>query len=181
MALNASRQDKQRSTEQLLVRRDNLGSFGGPLDQFDDPDSGVSEIEASGSALTSVRLPAPNSDDGEIVSQQSPDRQSLASRPLPPLPVGADMAANSSNAFPPLENSMNSPRSPASGPGSQVNGNGASYANNYIPPLPVGHQQDLTFLYQQIQELSGILQSNRERVNEVTQSAEEVAVNRTLV
>jgi len=86
------------------------------------------------------------------------------------------MAANSSNAFPPLENAMNTPRSPASGPGSQVNGNGAGYPNNYIPPLPVGHQQDLTFLYQQIQELSGILQSNRDRVNDVTKSAEEIAV-----
>lgn len=73
---------------------------------------------------------------------------------------------------------MNSPnRSPASNPASQVNGNGATHAANYIPPLPVGHQQDLAYLYQQIQELSSILQFNRERVNDVTKSAEEVAVS----
>ncbi|KAK5073054.1 hypothetical protein LTR51_005696 [Lithohypha guttulata] len=84
------------------------------------------------------------------------------------------MAANNSSAFPPLDNPT-SPIGRASIPGSQVNGNGNNYANNYIPPLPVGHQQDLAFLYQQIQELSGILQNNRERVNDVTRSAEEVA------
>lgn len=91
------------------------------------------------------------------------------------------MAASNSNAFPPLENSMNSPsRSPTSSPASQVNGNGGAHASSYMPPLPVGHQQDLAFLYQQIQELSSILQSNRERVNDVTRSAEEVAVNMPL-
>lgn len=84
------------------------------------------------------------------------------------------MATNNSNAFPPLEGPMNqSGRAPT--PNSQVNGNGANYASNYVPPLPVGHQHDLAFLYQQIQELSGILQNNRERVNDVTRSAEEVA------
>lgn len=73
---------------------------------------------------------------------------------------------------------MNVPnRPPASGQASQVNGNGGNYASNYIPPLPVGHQQDLAYLYQQIQELSGILESNREKVNDVTKSAEEVAVS----
>lgn len=87
------------------------------------------------------------------------------------------MAANS-NAFPPLDNSMNAPnRSQNASPASQVNGNGGNYASSYIPPLPVGHQQDLAYLYQQIQELSGILESNREKVNDVTKSAEEVAVS----
>lgn len=101
------------------------------------------------------------------------------SRPLPPIPEDEEeeMAANNSNAFPPLDNSMNPPnRSPSANPSSQVNGNGGNYASNYIPPLPVGHQQDLAYLYQQIQELSGILESNREKVNDVTKSAEEVAV-----
>ncbi|KAK5086551.1 hypothetical protein LTR05_003719 [Lithohypha guttulata] len=109
--------------------------------------------------------------------QPSPTLLSLTSRPLPPLPLGEGeevMAANNSSAFPPLDNPT-SPIGRASIPGSQVNGNGNNYANNYIPPLPVGHQQDLAFLYQQIQELSGILQNNRERVNDVTRSAEEVA------
>lgn len=85
--------------------------------------------------------------------------------------------AGNSNAFPPLDNSLNSPiRSPTTGSASQVNGNGGNYASSYIPPLPVGHQQDLAYLYQQIQELSGILENNREKVNDVTRSAEEVAV-----
>ena len=100
-------------------------------------------------------------------------------RPLPALPSEAEesnMAVNS-NAFPPLDSPIASPsRGQQQGAGSQVNGNGAAtYANSYVPPLPVGHQQDLAFLYQQIQELSGILQQNRERVNDVTRSAEEVA------
>lgn len=48
---------------------------------------------------------------------------------------------------------------------------------NYMAPLPVGHQQDLNYLYSQIQELSSLLQSNREKVNDITRSAEEVAVS----
>ena len=44
-------------------------------------------------------------------------------------------------------------------------------------PLPAGHQQDLNFLYSQIQELSGVLKSNREKVNIITKTAEEVAVS----
>lgn len=95
---------------------------------------------------------------------------------IPPSSSVQEMANN--NAFPALDNTMNSPsRSSTSSPAPQVNGNGGSYSNNYIPPLPVGHQQDLNFLYQQIQELSGLLQSNREKVNDVTRSAEEVAVS----
>ncbi|KIV84108.1 hypothetical protein PV11_06081 [Exophiala sideris] len=89
----------------------------------------------------------------------------------------AEMANN--NAFPPLDTSMNNaPRNAASPttphPGSAVNGNGAGPAN-YMATLPVGHQQDLNFLYAQIQELGGILRSNREKVNVITQTAEEVA------
>lgn len=102
----------------------------------------------------------------------------LSDRPLPPIPIDNDsMAVNNSNAFPPLDNSMGANRAPASNASAQVNGNGNGYVNNYMPPLPVGHQQDLTFLYQQIQELSGILQSNRDRVDDVTRSAEEIAVS----
>lgn len=84
--------------------------------------------------------------------------------------------ANNSNAFPPLDSPIvASPSRTPPPPASQVNGNGANYASNYIPPLPVGHQQDLAFLYQQIQELSELLQSNRDRVNDVTKFSEEVA------
>lgn len=103
----------------------------------------------------------------------------LSDRPFPPIPLDDDiMAVNNSNAFPPLDSPIGQPnRAPGSNASAQVNGNGNGYANNYMPPLPVGHQQDLTFLYQQIQELSGILQSNRDRVDDVTRSAEEVAVS----
>jgi len=154
------------------------------FDERADPDSDVPDVGPGSSAPASDEA-RPENGNADIADQQPLHRSTLTSRPLPPLPGEADMAANNTNAFPPLENSLNSPRSPAAGPGSQVNGNGNAngpgYASSYIPPLPVGHQQDLTFLYQQIQELSGILQSNRDRVNDVTKSAEEVAVKLLLL
>lgn len=61
-----------------------------------------------------------------------------------------------------------------------MNGNGLANAS-YMPPLPAGHQQDLNYLYSQIQELSGILKSNREKVNVITKTAEEVAVSPVLM
>jgi hypothetical protein len=96
--------------------------------------------------------------------------------------------ANSS-AFPALDTSVpSSPtnRANTASPTTSLNGsNGVGAANNpssasanaaaYLTPLPVGHQQDLNHLYNQIQELSGILRSNRERVNVITKNAEEVA------
>lgn len=90
------------------------------------------------------------------------------------------MAGN--NAFPPLDTQMGAANrggaSPtASAVGSSLNGNGAGPAANYMAPLPVGHQQDLNFLYAQIQELGSILRSNREKVNVITRTAEEVAVS----
>lgn len=57
-----------------------------------------------------------------------------------------------------------------------MNGNGVGASASYMAPLPVGHQQDLNYLYTQIQELSAILRSNREKVNVITRAAEEVAV-----
>ncbi len=88
---------------------------------------------------------------------------------------------NNNNAFPALDTSMAGPNrtttSPTtSHPGSAANGNGAGPAN-YMATLPVGHQQDLNFLYNQIQELGTLLRSNREQVNSVTRTAEEVAVS----
>lgn len=65
--------------------------------------------------------------------------------------------------------------SPANSTATQVNGNGISPVN-YMAPLPVGHQQDLNYLFSQIQELSTILKDNRERVNGLTAQAEQVAV-----
>ena len=88
------------------------------------------------------------------------------------------MSANS-NTFSALDGPINSGRqgaSPTSSHGGQVNGNGMSNAN-YMAPLPVGHQQDLNFLYSQLQELGTILRSNREKVNVITKTAEEVAVS----
>ncbi|EXJ83073.1 hypothetical protein A1O1_06691 [Capronia coronata CBS 617.96] len=84
------------------------------------------------------------------------------------------------NAFPPLDTSMGGNRASASPttmqPGGSVNGNnGVGAAASFMAPLPVGHQQDLNYLYAQVQELGGILKSNREKVNFITRAAEEVA------
>jgi hypothetical protein len=83
---------------------------------------------------------------------------------------------NANNLFPSLEiRQAPSPTSSHAG-GAQMNGNGLTNAS-YMPPLPAGHQQDLNYLYSQIQELSGILKSNREKVNVITKTAEEVVVS----
>jgi hypothetical protein len=55
-----------------------------------------------------------------------------------------------------------------------MNGNGMT--SSIMAPLPMGHQQDLNFLYRQMQELGEILKSNREKVNGITKAAEEVMV-----
>lgn len=84
--------------------------------------------------------------------------------------------ANTS-AFPPIEPSHRAAPSPTA---AQMNGNGASYSNNaniHPEAFPMSHQQDINYLYQQLHELSTLLQNNRERVNEVTRNAEEVAVS----
>jgi hypothetical protein len=47
-----------------------------------------------------------------------------------------------------------------------------------MAPLPMGHQQDLNFLYRQMHELGEILKSNRDKVNGITKAAEEVMVGR---
>lgn len=97
-------------------------------------------------------------------------------RPLPPSPLtNGDMAHT--GAFPSTEPSHRAAPSPSSSP---MNGNGVSYAGNaniHMQPFPMSHQQDINYLYQQLQELSNLLQSNRERVNEVTRNADEVAVS----
>lgn len=54
--------------------------------------------------------------------------------------------------------------------------NGAN-ATNYASPLPAGHQQDLNYLYSQIQELSAILKSNREKTATLSKAAEEIGVS----
>lgn len=70
--------------------------------------------------------------------------------------------------------------SPASSmPGSYTNANGAVNGTNYSSPLPAGHQQDLNYLYEQIQELSSLLKINRARTAELTKRAEQAEV-RTL-
>ncbi len=90
------------------------------------------------------------------------------------------MAGN--NAFPALDTSMsagnrNTASPTTAHPGSSVNGNGVGASANYMGSLPVGHQQDLNYLYGQIQELSALLRSNREKVNVITRTAEEVAIS----
>jgi hypothetical protein len=66
-------------------------------------------------------------------------------------------------------------------PASSISGayggaNGASNGANYASPLPAGHQQDLNYLYEQIQELSGLLKANRARTAELTKRAEQAEV-----
>ena len=112
-----------------------------------------------------------------IVARREASVQAIASQST------ADMSTNNNhqnnnanNLFPSLEvRQAPSPTSSHAG-GSQMNGNGLTNAT-YMPPLPAGHQQDLNYLYSQIQELSGILKSNRDKVNVITKTAEEVAVS----
>ena len=117
-------------------------------------------------------------------------------RPLPPLPrarsvpatygtghksvvvdeVENEEMASNNNAFPASEMNANnrnavSPTNPHQANGTNIN------SAAYMTPLPVGHQQDLNFLFSQIQELSSLLASNREKVGEITRNAEEVAVS----
>lgn len=67
--------------------------------------------------------------------------------------------------------------SPASSvAGSYTNANGAVNGVNYTSPLPAGHQQDLNYLYEQIQELSNLLKLNRARTAELTKRAEQAEV-----
>ncbi|EXJ69477.1 uncharacterized protein A1O5_07513 [Cladophialophora psammophila CBS 110553] len=93
---------------------------------------------------------------------------------------------SSPNAFPSLDTSLPppgnrvssaSPTAPSSVNGSNGigPGSGAAGAAGYMPPLPVGHQQDLNHLFNQIQELGALLRSNRDKVNSITRNAEEVA------
>lgn len=103
------------------------------------------------------------------------DTEGVDSRPLSPT-----MA---SNAFPALDTSVGaagnrsagaSPTAPSMN-GNGINGPSAANAAAYMPPLPVGHQQDLNHLFNQIQELGSMLRSNRDKVNNITKDAEEVA------
>lgn len=59
---------------------------------------------------------------------------------------------------------------------SYTNANGAVNGANYASPLPAGHQQDLNYLYEQIQELSNLLKVNRARTAELTKRAEQAEV-----
>lgn len=65
--------------------------------------------------------------------------------------------------------------SPSSAGGAPPPSNGNS-AGNYTSPLPAGHQQDLNYLYNQIQELSALLKANREKTAELAKVAQEVQV-----
>jgi hypothetical protein len=87
--------------------------------------------------------------------------------------------ANTNNILPSLEIPVSGPSrtspSPTSAAAStQANGGTAA---NYASPLPAGHQQDLNYLYSQIQELSAILKANREKTAVLTKAAEEIAVS----
>ena len=86
--------------------------------------------------------------------------------------------ANNAATYSPVENSgpvNRAPASPASSSAGQVNGNGVGSAS-YMTPPQVGHQQDLIYLYGQIQELSGLLKENRDKVTTLTEQARRIAV-----
>ena len=95
---------------------------------------------------------------------------------LPISGVGANRAGSQSSS--PLTGSY------AGSLGSNgIGNNGAAAANNYTTtssPLPAGHQQDLNYLYEQIQELSKFLQANRAKTAELTQMAQVAQVSLVL-
>jgi hypothetical protein len=66
--------------------------------------------------------------------------------------------------------------SPTTSLASGQNSMNGSISSSIMAPLPMGHQQDLNFLYRQMQELGEILKSNRDKVNGITKAAEEVMV-----
>jgi hypothetical protein len=82
--------------------------------------------------------------------------------------------ANSSAS--PLDLGVANNRSSSSVAGSYNGSNGQNNGANYASPLPAGHQQDLNYLYQQIQELSEVLKSNRQRTAELARIAQEAEV-----
>jgi hypothetical protein len=80
---------------------------------------------------------------------------------------------NSTNNASPTARQAPSPTSSLASGQNNMNGNMSS---SIMAPLPMGHQQDLNFLYRQMQELGEILKSNRDKVNGITRAAEEVMV-----
>lgn len=82
------------------------------------------------------------------------------------------------NSLPALDIPMSGPNRSSPSPtnsiaSAQANGGNAA---NYASPLPAGHQQDLNYLYSQIQELSAVLKSNRDKTAVLTKAAEEIGV-----
>lgn len=108
------------------------------------------------------------------------EREQLTS--YPDIPFGGGRIAtmaNSSVSSADLPSAGNN--RPAASPSSSIAGayagaNGANNGANYASPLPAGHQQDLHYLYEQIQELSSLLKTNRERTAELTKLAEQAEV-----
>lgn len=88
----------------------------------------------------------------------------------------SDGSTNITSSASPITRQAPSPTSSlAMSTNNSVNGSvaGAGVMSN---PLSMGHQQDLNFLYRQMQELGEILRSNRDKVNGITLAAEEVMV-----
>ena len=82
------------------------------------------------------------------------------------------------NSLPALDIPMSGPNRSSPSPTNSVASAQANSGNaaNYASPLPAGHQQDLNYLYSQIQELSAVLKSNREKTAVLTKAAEEIGV-----
>jgi hypothetical protein len=110
----------------------------------------------------------------------SPRAMSAASSPSNnmDLPItGGNRPSSSSSTGSASQNS-----SVPGGGGSYTNGSAAAMNNgagaaSYASPLPAGHQQDLNYLYEQIQELSKMLQANRVRTAELSRVAETMRQN----
>jgi hypothetical protein len=95
----------------------------------------------------------------------------MASQPLPYNFIESSM--NSTNNASQTARQAPSPTSSLASGQNSMNG---SMSSSIMAPLPMGHQQDLNFLYRQMQELGEILKSNRDKVNGITKAAEEVMV-----
>jgi hypothetical protein len=119
-------------------------------------------------------LPATHSEaEPELVESTGQENIAFASESDLGVREKAGMAGSQqNNHFPSFESNGGRQASPTS---STMNGNGANGSVNHMAPLPVGHQQDINFLYTQIQQLTSILAQNREKVSQITRTAEEVA------
>lgn len=93
---------------------------------------------------------------------------------------GSGIFTNYMDSSPNTPNLANIPRqspspSPQHTPG-QVNGGGGMAGMNMGMPMNAGHQMDINYLWEMVQELSEVLKYNREMTKGIISSAEEIMV-----